>query len=671
MEQANQKTLTEEILDLWIKISGMDPDSTRIAFRFGDEFSIDAVREDLKQAFQLDESGLTALLMLDHFADEFFQHKSFSLAEMMSDTAPALELVAQSKQLKKLLQHEDIVSALKEFQKNMTTVLDALSAQEAAYEMLKDTASVGYVRRDAFKSMETLHCYQFAQGKPTSKNLHPVKDIFLFWDIPSVIRLGLTMPDCTFLGLVRDQNAYASFFVLVAKNGENLTVYTDCPEWTHPLQKNMTRRPGRELGTRICKHHFPYQLMDVELDYRGDAFIHQPKQTGLAVIQNKLEVIGSITELEPDETLWLIMILAMMDKALYKQNYHLPELSYCTEVLFEHSMLADVSQTLCLRRDGTKFELPVNTVESLAADEQFRGKDDEGEQTVFGTVNYHSNTWLEEKYKDKVPESAINGLLLPEQYQLAIDSGERTGVISREKAELEAMGYFKKREFEAAHPTLHTLSGNEFGSIQHLEENYRFIARYNEAAVINKLAAEDHKLHAPEVLKWFDTRVHENLQRLVLDLVQGWSHRNEDPDVEKRWGVWEIKHAKDGKFPYRLHWIFQGNNRTWADTLCALTGKAVSYAVTLNIKTLDDLMYATGCQSINEVPEWLHHWHKERLYYGNPILDRIDPMLWVVKDPWVEMDFDCLIFLSKTAIKSTCKKAGIQSSLFVPYEEKD
>ena len=46
-------------------------------------------------------------------------------------------------------------------------------------------------------------------------------------------------------------------------------------------------------------------------------------------------------------------------------------------------------------------------------------------------------------------------------------------------------------------------------------------------------------------------------------------------------------------------------------------------------------------------------------------------MLWAVKDPWVEMDFDCLIFLSKTAIKSTCKKVGIQPSLFVPYEEKD
>ena len=94
MEQVNQKNLIEEILDLWIKITGMDPDSTRIAFRYGEEFSIDAVREDLKQAFKLDESGLTALLMLDHFADEFFQHKSFSLAEMMSDTAPALELVA-------------------------------------------------------------------------------------------------------------------------------------------------------------------------------------------------------------------------------------------------------------------------------------------------------------------------------------------------------------------------------------------------------------------------------------------------------------------------------------------------------------------------------------------------------------------------------------------------
>lgn len=195
MEQNTQKSLVEEILDLWINLTGTDPDSKRIHFRFGDEFRLDAAREDLKEALRLDDTGLTALLMLDRFADEYFQFKKFSLCELIADTSPALGMIEQGKRLKKLLHHESLLAALSKFRGKVTGVLDALNAKAPAYELLEDAADVGYLRRDAFKSMETLHCYQFSQGKATSQNLHPVKDIFLFWDIPSVIRLGLTMPD--------------------------------------------------------------------------------------------------------------------------------------------------------------------------------------------------------------------------------------------------------------------------------------------------------------------------------------------------------------------------------------------------------------------------------------------------------------------------------------------
>lgn len=670
MEQNTQKSLVEEILDLWINLTGTDPDSKRIHFRFGDEFSLDAAREDLKEALRLDDTGLTALLMLDRFADEYFQFKKFSLCELITDAGPALDMIEQSKRLKKLLQHEDLLAALSEFRSKVTGVLDALDAKAPAYELLNDAAAVGYLRRDTFKSMETLHCYQFSQGKSTSKNLHPVKDIFLFWDIPSVIRLGLTMPDCTFLGLVRDKNEYASFFVLVAKNGENLTVYTDCPEWAHPLQKDMSRRPGREMGSRIAKHHFPYHLMDVDFDYRGDVFFSRRETNALAVVQNKLEVIGSITDIDPDETLWLIMILAMMDQTLYKQNYHLPELAYCTEVLFEKSLLAETSQALCLRSDGTKFELPVNTVDSLAMDSQYNGMTHEGEETCFGWVNYHTNAWLEEKYKDQVPQEAINGLLLPGEFQLALASGDSPEIVSYEKAGLEKMSYFDKLKFDESHTGLHTLSGNEFGSIQHLEENYRFLARYNEAAIINKLARADYEAHKAEVSKWFRSRITENLEPLILDFVEAWTRHEKDQEVKKRWSAWGLKRVKDGN-SYGLYWFHQGGGRTWTDTRCALTGKAASYAVELKIHTLDDLLYATGCETVEELLEWLQHWSGTQFYGGNPLLQRIDPMSWVVKDMWAEMRFNSLIFLSKTAIREACRKKGVSPSTFAPYPEQN
>lgn len=630
MAQGTQQTLIEEIINLWIDLTGTDPDSKTIHFRLGNEFSADMVRDDLKQALALDETGLTALLMLGDFAEDFFRFKKFSLAEMIDNPEPALEMVKKSKKLKELLNHQDILSALSDFREKVITVLDKMEAEKPAYEMLDNSASVGYLRRDAFRSMETLRCYQFSQGENTSKNLHPVKNIFLFWDMPSVIRLGLTMPDCTFLGLVKDKNEYASFFVLVAKNGENLTVYTDCPEWVHPLQKDMTRRPGREMGERIAKHHFPYSLMDIEFDYRGDAFVPKQNTNGLSVIQSKLEVIGSITALKPEETLWLIMILAMMDQMLYKQNYRLPEISYSTEVLFEHSLLAETSHTLRLRSDGTKFELPINTVESLSKDPQYEKFENKGDQLTDESVNHHANSWLEEKYKNQVPQNAINGLLLSDTYQLALGPGATPEIVTYKRAEIDAMSYFEKREFDASHAGLHTLSGNEFGSIQHLEENYRFLARYNEAAFIDKLAETDFNLHKKEVKEWFVTHLRQNLPQLILDLVENWCRQDRASSTTKRWSVYTFASFKDRHECFK-YWIHQGKGRTWANTQCALTGKSVSFVAYLRLHTLEDLMFATGCESPDELPEWLWHWNHNRIYFGNPILDRIDPMAWVLK----------------------------------------
>ena len=77
---------------------------------------------------------------------------------------------------------------------------------------------------------------------------------------------------------------------------------------------------------------------------------------------------------------------------------------------------------------------------------------DEGKETVFGQVNYHANAWLEEKYKDRVPQEAINGLLLSDGFQLALSSGERPKIASYEKAEIESLPYFDRLDTERLCP---------------------------------------------------------------------------------------------------------------------------------------------------------------------------------------------------------------------------
>ena len=43
--------------------------------------------------------------------------------------------------------HEELLAALGDFRGKVSGVLDALQAQSPAYELLKDAAAVGYLRR--------------------------------------------------------------------------------------------------------------------------------------------------------------------------------------------------------------------------------------------------------------------------------------------------------------------------------------------------------------------------------------------------------------------------------------------------------------------------------------------------------------------------------------------
>lgn len=670
---AQEKSLIEQILELWIQLTGLDPDSKTIHFHFGEDFNLDASREDLKEAFRLDDTGLTAMLMLRYMLAMYCQTKTFTLASMLEDQSPAEEQIRLGKKLNKLLQDPELTAEEARFQKTITQVLDRLGCKQDSYKLLKDSMAIGYLRRDAFRSMETLNCYQFAQGKTTSENLRPANNIFLFWDMPAVIRLGLAMPDCTFLGLVKDKMETASFFVLVAKNGENLTVYTDCPEWKHPLQKEMSRRPGRELSARIAKHHFPYDKLGIEYDYRGDAFVKRETGCGLAVIQNKAEVIGKLSDLAPDETLWLILVLAMMDQKLYKQNYHLPELSYCTEVLFENSMLAAPMNQLAVASGKPKFELEHNTTQTLSDDPQWKKTaHKEGDETVFGTVRNYPNKWLEEKYKDQVPEHTINGLLQPPDTTLMLPSkdGQLGDLMPVEQANIEKMGYFDKQKFMSIHTELRTLSGNEFGSLEMLRDNYKFLARYNEASVINHLVQADYKKYMPEMRKWFRERVMGNLQNLIRDMVQ--TRTPGSPDV-KRWLFVRDNGGGDTDYRYRNSFRFHnGNGYTIRETRCIMTGNPVSFLAYLSVSNQADLLYVTGCKSVDELPEWLQHWDGVKVYFGNPILERIDPMTWVIEDPWAKLSFSCTFYLSKTAVNKVCQELEVDpKSLVLDNQDKD
>jgi hypothetical protein len=90
------------------------------------------------------------------------------------------------------------------------------------------------------------------------------------------------MPSGVSLNLIRHPDGYQSYFCFVIRNGGNLFVLSDVPEYSHPLQGMMSRRPDRELDRRAARNWFPYDLLGASYDEEsGRLYIKQTEQRGL------------------------------------------------------------------------------------------------------------------------------------------------------------------------------------------------------------------------------------------------------------------------------------------------------------------------------------------------------------------------------------------------------
>lgn len=73
-------TRLQKALDLWVELTGIDPSAT--TFNVGD-WPIHKANKDIKEALDLDESQVTACLLLDYFAEQHFSKRNFSVPELL------------------------------------------------------------------------------------------------------------------------------------------------------------------------------------------------------------------------------------------------------------------------------------------------------------------------------------------------------------------------------------------------------------------------------------------------------------------------------------------------------------------------------------------------------------------------------------------------------------
>ena len=671
-------TPIQDILQLWFKLRETKKEELKIyeVSRFNPWDY--AVRREMEEAFELDPEGFTSLLLLDNFRTDFFENCAISIDEIMRNPNFATFL-ADCKKLTDMLSEKEIVEYLNTFVESVSNAVSAIGVdREDVTKMLNDRYEIAILRRDALKSMKTLSLHQFFQGETKIDHLKFLTDIHVFWNMNSLIRCAWNSPDGVSINLIKDPFEYSTYFSFVAKNGDNLTILTDKPKEAHPLSKYMSRRPEKDFTHRVFKNHFPYGLLNLRVDNEGYLRI---SGKGLVPLQEKPIKCGTLFELEPDEIIWIVMMFSLIDQKLYKENYHCAELSYTADMITDprvtERLLKDAECGALVLKDYKPLTAPTITPESILNDPQYEKFEGSG-----------INNWLFERYKETIPSDIINGILPDSGQKMFLLPDHTHRIVSIEETindsynrELRLKARDEDREkftgkygmpvyfgdpYVPGAIQLQRMTGDEFGTAEQIMNDYRFFARYNAAKFLNEKAKEEFDQKKEEVKEWMMERISANIERLTKDAIRfAEGERVEHPGVCK---VVKLKNRDyfdtvnttkyiNRKDPRRDPLAYDKNAR------CFFSDDApCSYLVIFHFLTVDDLLYATGLSSVDELPELLRHYHSSAYsgpYTGNHILNRCDPMDWVLKSPWNDLRFDICVGVGKRWLVQTRKELNL------------
>lgn len=666
-----------EAIALWEELTGVAPPDEKGFWGSaagGGTWAIRDTYKALKEALELDPTEVTATLLLKRFLEEYMKGAKTSLDDMLRNPEQAMKQMAAAKKLLDILERPEIISARDNFIDGLRRGLAAYGASERAdvKALLDKHDDIAILRRDALRSLKNLRVDQFLEGdsEPAGYNPVYVNDVHLWWNVNSLLKAMTYLPSGVSLNLIRDPNAYESYFAFAVRNGGNLFVLSDVPEHAHPLASTMARKPGRDMDRRAARNWFPYDLLGMEVDEKGDSVQKASSdEKGLVLYQENTIPMMKIGAVGPAECIWITMMLDLIVMKFWKVGFKAKQLSYTGEMIkLQDTLLLAASKANLPAVIDKPLEMPALTIADVT------GSAVDPEQV--GRMYDEPNRWLEERYKHLVSEESLNLLAGPgEIRKLLAGSEEVKSLGAREDDNHDENGKHiwstDKRALALRQTTLVVMSGTKFGTPAELEADRRFLARYNAAKQIDMYARREFEERKAEVLKWYEKKVRKNLPELLkwTNAAPIWieagvykgafnsmsgvgstvRHIKVSPnagyggeerivhqfirtlDLTKKGDLWDHA-ARWGGIQLGDFRSERGGYRT-----CVLTDARASVEFVFCPSTSDELAALAGV-AVKDLPDVLQNWRKMEPYRGNSILDRIDPMIWKLDDPWLSLD---------------------------------
>lgn len=607
--------------------------------------------ENAEKCFEYDPSGFTSVSHMERKWKEIIPEINFSLDDLLSGNPELLKCQKSGLHINRLFLSKDYDEEKEYFIK---VVRDGIKHYGADKEFSVD--DILEARYGSLNSFKSLNSSQFLRGEYNSAPPSYIKQIYEWWNVNSLLKFAVTLPNSVSMHLIRNPNLYEIYFCFVIKNGANIYILTDNENHENPLYHQMTRRPDRDLARKMVGHNFPYYLMDIVSD-GNDLYKIKKEDLGnaLAPYQKDTKIISLVSELEESCLVWTILMFNLIQQNYFLNQVELPSLSYTAEMMQKPDILIDHAKKhgLVLHQDVKYFEL--NTIESIST-----AKVDHA--ALGGEV---STCWIEDRYGHLVPDEMLN-LIAPAESNFELDL--KTKVI-----ENTAKSPFR----DDSRIQLHKSSTSAFGEAKQLEQDHIFRARANYVALIGSLAKEEFEREEKAMDLWFDTLVKSktDIVMKVCKLVKSgytltkqyndgvlYYERNENKlefngmDISKIAKLGERSQITE----YHVRWwpkIHIGQRATkHSDHECCISGKKASYAIGFMFRDINQIVSMFGI-SIEDVPEFLRLYDSRNYSSrGNFILDRIDPMA-NVRNPFRNYKLSILVLFSKSELK----KFGLES----------
>lgn len=660
----NRSQELKDALALWKKVTGVNPDA-RVR-RFGDW---DLVRtfEALKEAIELDSSEITATLLLSKFLNSFVADTEVSLKRVLEGDKDLLERLQACRDLFALIGREEVVEARDAFIWAIGAALRHYQAadREDVKELLASPDRIAILRRDALRSIGNLRVDQFLSGASSPPDVKPVYNshVHSWVNVNSLLAASAAMPPGIAVNLIRTPSAFEAYFCFSIRNGANLYVLSDVPEYEHPLQGRMSRRPDRALGERAARNWFPYDLLGVAFDEQGELYFEQVESRALAPYQKHAIPLKKVSELAANELVWLIMMFDLIKEKFWRAGYQAKELSYTAEMLKSEQALIEVAKTANLPVGAYK---PVQLAPLAIADVLSEALP----EGAIGKAGHRRNRWMEERYAGKVDAATVN-LVAPPEMVFRLEGGGK--IVSKATRD----GSDRSYSFEEDQGVrLEKVGSSSFGTRKTLAQDRLFIARYNLAGQVDRLARDEFEGRKDEISAWYKKAITANAENLVAWAANpeiwigggeggGFSrwHQHAGPTqqigdpkkVMRRHYRSLVVHHDIKQDPWAGAGFFLPDYDYVERQRCYFLDVKASYYVVLYPGNARELALFAGC-TVEDLPDVLRHFDLFEPYSGNQILDRIDPMEWHAANPWKKMDFRIRFAFSKRGMADLVRR---------------